>query len=516
MITSNARCLADLPDRFNAADDILRPNLEQGRGTKTAIIDTRGALSYQALSERVDRMAGAIRRWGFEPGDRVLLCLLDTRDFPTVFLGAIKAGVIPVPLNTLLTADDYHWIVANSEARGAFVSGDLADRWQGIANDYPQLTMVSSEGGPWSDLEAAIESARPIPEPAATRAEDIAFWLYTSGSTGKPKGAMHRHAALRLTANLYGRGVVGYRESDTVLSVAKLFFAYGLGNALSFPLAVGATVVLNRDRPLPEIISDLLKTHQVSILCGVPTFFAGWLNSDDCPTQAQLPSLRQAVSAGEALPAHLGETFKTRFGTDILDGLGSTEMTHIFVSQRPGQVRYGCTGRVVDGYEIRVVDENGVDVPEGDIGNLIVRGDSSAAAYWNNPEKTATTFQNGWTLTGDKYTIDGDGWLTYAGRMDDMLKVGGIYVSPIEVEEALSSHDSVLEAAVVGAEDDEGLVKPHAYVVLKAGAEPDEQALKAHVKAQLAPYKYPRWFSFVTELPKTATGKIQRFKLRAS
>jgi benzoate-CoA ligase len=517
-LSETARCIADLPKQFNAAQDLLAHNLSV-RPNKTALIDVRGALSYSGLADRVNRMAAAWGSLGIAPGDRVLLCLLDTRDFPTVFLGAILGGVVPVPLNTLQTADDYAWIIENSGAKVVFVTGELADKWADIAAANPAIRFVASEGGPWGDLEAILASATPAPVPAPTRRDDIAFWLYTSGSTGRPKGAMHHHGALRLTANLYGLGCVGYREDDVVLSVAKLFFAYGLGNALTFPMAAGATVILHRDRATPETISALIREHEVSILGGVPTFFAGWLDHPTCPTKADAPRLRFATSAGEALPAHLGEAFHARFGADILDGLGSTEMLHIFVSQRPGAVRYGCSGQVVDGYQVRVAAEDGSDSAVGEIGNLHVRGDSSARKYWNNPDKTAATFRDGWTVTGDKYVADAEGWLTYAGRADDMLKVGGIYVSPIEVEEALSSHAHVLEAAVVGAPDADNLIKPRAHVVLTAGVERSnatEAALKAHVKALLAPYKYPRWILFEDELPKTATGKIQRFKLRAT
>ncbi|MEY2927415.1 MAG: hypothetical protein RL367_1892 [Pseudomonadota bacterium] len=512
--TRSARALADLPERFNAADDLIVPNLAV-RPDKVAIFDHRGACTYAQLSDRIDRMAGVWASLGVKPGDRVLLCLLDTRDFPTVFLGAIKAGVVPVPLNTLLTADDYDWISQNSGAKALFVSGELAEKWSKANLKIPVFT---SEGtGPGKDLESLIAASAPCGAPADTGRDDTAFWLYTSGSTGRPKAAMHRHAAMRLTANLYGVGTAGYHADDVILSVAKQFFAYGLGNALSFPFAVGASVVLHKDRPTPESISALLVEHKVTILGGVPTFFAGWLADAACPAQDQVPGLRLALSAGEALPAHLGDAFRARFGADILDGLGSTELLHIFISQRPGAVRYGCTGKPVDGYRVRVVDDTGADAADGETGDLLVCGPSAASAYWQNPEKSAATFQGNWTATGDKYVRDADGWLTYAGRGDDMLKVGGIYVSPIEVEQALASHPAVCEAAVVGSADASGLIKPRAYVVLHSDTAPLDTIkaeLQAHVKTRLAPYKYPRWINFVDALPKTATGKIQRFVLR--
>jgi benzoate-CoA ligase len=504
--TNAARTIVDLPERFNAAEDLIAPNLA-ARPDKVAIIDVRGSCTYGELADRIDRMAGAWTDIGIARGDRVLLCLLDTRDFPTVFLGAIKAGVVPVPLNTLLTADDCAWVLENSGAKAVFVTGELADKWAKVEG----IKFISSEGGPWSDLETILTAATPLAHAAHTAPDETAFWLYTSGSTGRPKGAMHRHGSMRLTANLYGIGTAGCREDDVILSVAKQFFAYGLGNALTFPYAAGATVILHRDRATPPVITDLIAKHKVTILGGVPTFYAGWLAGDLPP----LPSLRLGLSAGEALPAHLGVAFQAKFGADILDGLGSTEMLHIFLSQHPDAVRYGYTGKPVEGYQVRIVSDNGEEAAPGEVGDLHVCGPTTAHAYWQNADKSAATFQGAWTVTGDKYIRDADGWFTYAGRGDDMLKVGGIYVSPIEVEEALSSHPDVLEAAVVGAPDADELIKPHAYVVLRDGTKGNEAALKAHVKALLAPYKYPRWITFLPELPKTATGKIQRFLLRS-
>ena len=516
MDTARARTIAQLPEMFNAAEDLLAPNLAR-HPDKVAIIDHRGTCTYAELGDRVARMAGVFAKLGVRRDQRVLLCLTDTRDFPTVFLGAIRAGVIPIPLNTLLTSDDYGWILHNSGATAVFVSGELAEKWEAVAASEPHVHFVSSEGGPWADIEALLAQAEPSAKPAATHRDDVAFWLYTSGSTGRPKGAMHLHASMRVTANLYARETLGLREDDVVLSIAKQFFAYGLGNALTFPYSAGATVVLFNGRATPEPVTELLKRHKVSVLAGVPTFLAGWLAHACCPTGEETPALRLATSAGEALPAHIGQAFSERFGAEVLDGLGSTEMLHIFVSQRPGSVRYGCTGRVVDGYKVRLVRDDGTEAAVGEIGNLHVCGPTTAIGYWRNRSKSVATFCGEWTVTGDKYVMDEGGWLTYAGRADDMLKVGGIYVSPIEVEEALASHPDVLEAAVVGVEDDDGLVKPHGYVVLHDQVVPDaalEQRLKTHVKEHLAPYKYPRWITFVDELPKTATGKIQRFRLR--
>lgn len=518
MEIARARSIADLPEFFNAADDLLAQNLAL-HPDKVAIIDVHGTCSYRQLADRVERMAGVFAAQGVKRDQRALLCLTDTRDFPTVFLGAIRAGVVPVPLNTLLTSDDYAWILHNSGAVAVFVSEELAEKWKDIAAKEPHVRFISSEGQSWQNLEDLLADAAPGSDPAPTHRDDVAFWLYTSGSTGRPKGAMHLQGSMRLAANLYGLGTVGYRKNDVVLSVAKQFFAYGLGNGLIFPYAAGATVVLFNGRATPESISELVRKHSVSVLGAVPTFLAGWLSHPCCPARAEVPALRMATSAGEALPAHLGQAFQERFGADVLDGLGSTEMLHIFVSQQPGAVRYGCSGKVVEGYRVRLVGDDGEEVGPGEVGNLHVSGPTTAIGYWRNREKSVATFRGEWTVTGDKYAIDGSGWLTYAGRSDDMLKVGGIYVSPIEVEEALASHQDVLEAAVIGAEDADGLVKPHGYVVLHNAVDADpelEDRLKAHVKEHLAPYKYPRWITFVAELPKTATGKIQRFRLRES
>ena len=518
MDSSLAQTIEDLPERFNAAVDLLDENIMKGRGGKTAVIDCNGETTYDKLIDRVARMAGVFATLGVRREQRVLLCLTDTIDFPTIFLGAIRAGVVPVPLNTLLTCADYRWILENSDAAAVFFSPEFAPNWLSIAADFPHVGLVSTGSGTVQSLGTLIdESVTANDEPASTHRDDVAFWLYTSGSTGRPKGAMHTHASLRLTANLFGLGVVGVREEDVVLSVAKQFFAYGLGNALSFPFAAGATVVLHEERATPEAITALVCRHKVSVLGGVPTFFANWFAAGAAPSREQAPKLRIATSAGECLSAHLGTAFHERYGGDIVDGLGSTEMLHVYLSQRPGQVRYGLTGKPVPGYKLRIVDEGGGPVEPGEFGELEVCGPTAAVGYWRNRPKSRATFRGEWLRTGDKCSCDVEGWYTYAGRVDDMLKVGGIYVSPIEVEEALGSHAAVLEAAVVGMPDQDGLVKPYAYVVVRPGetAGPTlEAALKAHVKARLAPYKYPRWVAFVDDLPKTATGKVQRFRLR--
>ncbi|HET9046167.1 MAG TPA: benzoate-CoA ligase family protein [Casimicrobiaceae bacterium] len=508
------------PADYNAAHDLIERNLLAGRGAKTAYIDEAGAYSYADLAARVNRFAGALVGAGLRIEDRVLLCLSDTVDFPTAFLGSIKAGVVPIAVNTLLTANDYAYMLANSRARALVVSAQLLQTFAPLLPSLPHLAHVivsRGEAGNHLAFDAFLARGSDAFDAAATCPDDVAFWLYSSGSTGMPKGTMHVHASLMQTAELYGRGVLGIGEDDVVFSAAKLFFAYGLGNALTFPLAVGATTVLMSERPTPAAVARRLVEHRPTIFYGVPTLYAALLASPELPARKDV-ALRVCVSAGEALPENIGKRWTSHYGVEILDGIGSTEMLHIFLSNRPGAVRYGSTGVPVPGYELKIVDDRMQPVSPGEVGDLYISGPTSATGYWNNRDKTRATFQGAWTKSGDKYTVDGGGVFTYAGRSDDMLKVSGIYVSPVEVESALITHAAVLEAAVVGREDNERLVKPAAYVVLKPGHEASPKLadeLRAHVKSLLAPYKYPRWIEFIDELPKTATGKIQRFKLRS-
>ncbi len=512
-----------VPPSYNAAVDFIDRNLEAGRADKIAVIDDRGSYSYGALAERVGRAGNMLRGLGVIAGQRVAMVLLDGIDFPAVFFGAIKIGAVPVPVNTLLTASDYGYVLKDSQAEVLVVSDALAGSVAPILDDAKHLEQIVVSGAGDVDfahhrLDDLAAAAEPNLVPATTVAADVGFWLYSSGSTGAPKGVVHSQRDLVNTAALYGVGVLGICEDDVVFSAAKLFFAYGLGNAMSFPLLVGATAVLMAERPTPESVMRRLRDHQPTIFYGVPTLYGAILADRALGPESGSERLRACVSAGEALPEEIARRWVERFGVDILDGLGSTELLHIFLSNQPGDIRYGSSGKAVPGYRLKLVDENDDDVAPGEIGELLVDGPSGATGYWNNPEKSRHTFLGSWIRTGDKYSVDDDGYYIYCGRADDMLKVGGIWVSPFEVESALLAHHAVLEAAVVGAADADRLIKPKAIVVLHEGETPSDglaEALKAFVKDRLAPYKYPRWIEFVDTLPKTATGKIQRFKLRA-
>ena len=511
--------------QFNFAAHLIAANVQ--RGSKTALIDDNQQLTYAQLADQIQRVAASLQSQGLRREERVLLLMHDCTDWVASFLGCLYAGVVPVALNTLLTPEDYAYMLQHSRAQCALVSAALLPTLQG------GMQIAAQNGGheikgiyvsrAAADLPVSFKAwdklldAAPLEAPCATHCDEAAFWLYSSGSTGRPKGTVHTHANAYYTAELYGKGVLGIHEKDVCFSAAKLFFAYGLGNGLSFPLSVGATVLLMAERPTPDAVFKRwlggVANTKPTIFFGAPTGFAGMLAAPNLPAKTEV-TLRMCSSAGEALPADLGERFKAHFGIDIIDGIGSTEMLHIFLSNLPGKVRYGTTGWPVPGYEVELRGEGGGAVPDGEPGDLYIQGPSAALMYWNNREKTRDTFQGAWTKSGDKYVKNADGSFTYSGRSDDMLKVSGIYVSPFEVEATLVQHSAVLEAAVIGKEDAEGLTKTKAFVVLKAGHSATEEELKAFVKGLLAPYKYPRYIEFVSELPKTATGKIQRFKLR--
>jgi 4-hydroxybenzoate-CoA ligase len=508
------------PTDYNAAVDFVDRNVAEGRGEKPAFIDPERTLTYGALQAATNRMANLCAAHGIGREDRIAMIVLDTVDFPTIFLGAIRAGIVPVAVNTLLGTDQYRHILADSRARALFVSAPLFKTVSPALDGLEVLRTVFVVGGEASghvDFGEALAQHSDEFTPVRTCADEVAFWLYSSGSTGMPKGVPHVHTSMMETARLYGQDVLGIGEDDTVFSAAKLFFAYGLGNALSFPMSVGATTILLPGRPTPPAVFDVLKTHQPTIFYGVPTLYAAMLAHPGCGPRIGSARLRQCVSAGEALPEEVGKSWARTFNVDILDGVGSTELLHIFLSNAPGDVVYGTSGRAVPGYDLRLVDEHGAEVEDDTIGELLVRGASAANGYWNQREKSRATFEGEWTRTGDKYTRDADCRYHYCGRTDDMFKVGGLWLSPFEVESALVSHDCVLEAAVVRFEDEDGLTKAKAFVILNQGhtAEGKFEILKDHVKDKIGKWKYPRQIEFVDSLPKTATGKIQRFRLRS-
>ena len=520
-----------VPETFNAAAHFVDRNVADGRGGHVAIECGDARITYGEVLQHVNRCGNALRRIDVRPEDRVLLLLLDGPEFVYSFFGAIKIGAVPVPLNTLWKPADYQYVIRDSRAAVLIVSAELLANVECLpVEDRRSLRhiIVLGEGAVHHHLPYSVfESQGSVELDAEPTSRDApAFWLYSSGSTGAPKGCVHLHHDMVVCAELFGKGVLGIGPADRCFSVAKLFFAYGLGNALYFPFFVGATTILWPGAPTPQNVYAVIEKHKPTLFYSVPTGYGMLLAHQRPPTQASaasadfdLSSIRLAVSAGEALPAALYDRFKQRFGVDIIDGIGSTETLHMFISNRPDAIRPGSSGLLVRGYEARLLDEEGDAVLPGEIGNLWVRGDSICAGYWNQHEKTKNTIEGHWIRTGDKYTQDPAGFYWYAGRTDDMLKVGGLWVSPVEVENALVAHAAVLESGVVGREDHDGLIKPMAFVVLRDGATGSAELakeLQQFVRERLAEYKRPRWVEFVAELPKTATGKIQRFKLRQS
>ncbi|MBT4905438.1 MAG: benzoate-CoA ligase family protein [Rhodospirillaceae bacterium] len=501
-------------DRFNVAVPFIDRHLDEGRGDKIAIRDDDGDTSYAQLAESVNRAGNALAALGLTQGDRVILAIKDSPAFFFVFWGAIKAGFVPVPVNTLLRAGDHQFIIEDSGAVCVIWSPEFAETMEPAIAGAGPTHNFPTEGD--DSLAARMAAASPELEATPATADDDCFWLYTSGSTGTPKGAVHAHRDMVVTSQYYGVETLGVTPDDIHFSAAKLFFAYGLGNAMTMPLWTGGQAVLFAGRPTPDIMADHIERYRPSLYYAVPTLFAAQLHALE-GGDADLSSLRACVSAGEPLPATLFERWRARTGLTILDGIGTTEILHIFIGNRPDDAKPGASGKLVPGYEARIVDDNDQPVATGEIGNLLIKGDSVTSRYWNQPERTAAAITDGWIRTGDSYAIDAEGYFTCQGRSDDMLKVGGIWVSPVEIEARLVAHDAVLEAAVIGRPDDEELIKPEAFVILKDSGDASDtlaEDLKTFCQAELARYKYPRWVHFVDELPKTATGKIQRFKLR--
>jgi 4-hydroxybenzoate-CoA ligase len=514
---------------YNAAGDMVDANVARGLGDKIAFADPERSITYRGLQARTCRFARALGTLGVRPEERIILLLPDTVDYPVAFWGAIRAGIVVVPVNPLLTLEQHAYIMADIRASLLVAAAPLAKAILPALDQVRSLRTIVLVGAEAGDaalfkgrrvhhFEDVLKHESADPFTADTLSDDVAFWLYTSGSTGDPKGVKHVHTSPMVTAKLMGQGIIGIREDDVVFSAPKLFFAYGLGNAMSFPMSVGATAVLWPQRPIPDAIFDIMRRHRPTIFYGVPSLYAMLLAHRDIGSGAGSDRLRLCVSAGETLPAHLGERWRAIVGVDVLDGIGSTEMLQTFISNRPGDVRYGSSGKPVPGYEAKIVDETGRELEAGSIGELVVRGPSAGDGYWNQRAKSRRTFVGEWTYTGDKFVRDENGYFYCCGRTDDMFKVNGMWVSPFDVEAALVAHEAVLEAAVIGKEDADGLIKPKAFIVLKDGYSPDEkllERLKLHVKERAGLWKYPRWIDIRTDLPKTATGKIQRFKLRA-
>ena len=517
-----AKRLITLPQTFNVAAHFVDRNVSLGRGSKTAIECGDQRVSYQQLLERTNRAGNGLRQLGVRPGERIFLLLLDAPEFLYCFFGAIKIGAVPVPANPLLKPADYEYLLNDTGARVAVVNETLLPQLQLIPKEklrhLSQLVVVGESSSKLPCLQDLMQEASPELEAEPTGKDDVAFWLYSSGSTGSPKGCIHLHRDMVVCSELYAKGILGMNEQDRCYSVAKLFFAYGLGNAGYFPLHCGATTILSPARPTPDAIYADIERYRPTLLFSVPTNYAALLaHRREHGADFDLSSVRHAVSAGEPLPAPLFERFKQRFGVEILDALGSTEMLQMVISNRPGEVRPGSSGKIIPGYEAKIVDDNGQAVTPQEIGTLLVRGESTFVGYWNQPEKTKQTLADGWVRTGDKYYQDADGYFWYAGRADDLFKVNGRWLSPAEVESALIAHPAVQEAAVIARDDESQLPKPAAYVVVNPDFSPSDQLardLQEWVAKRIGGYKRPRWIEFLSELPKTATGKLQRFKLR--
>ena len=511
----------ELPERMNATTVFVDENIAAGRGDKTAIICGDETVTYQQLQDNVNRMGNALLGLGVRMEQRVAILMPDNPECVYAFFGTIKIGAIAIPLNTILMSKDYEYLLNDSRAHVLVVHSSLLGHIMEIRGKLQYLEHIVVAGDDHDapvDMASLLAVASPRLDAADTSKDDTAFWLYSSGTTGFPKGAIHLHHDMIVEADLYARDTIGLVESDVSFSLAKLFFAYGLGNGLYFPLRVGGTTVLLPGRPMPDTVFEIIDKYQPTVFYSVPTSYAALLHTAEKTGRTSLGRVRMCVSAGEPLPKHLYDKWLERFGVEILDGIGSTEILHIFISNRPGQARPGSTGQVVPGYEAKIMDDEGNELGPREVGTLFIKGDSIAMAYWNKHDQSKDTFRGEWINTHDKFLVDEDGYYWYAGRTDDMIKVSGQAVWPTDVEGILQGHPAVLESGVVGTADPDGLIKPVAYVVLKDGrlSSPElAQELKKFVKTHATPHKYPRAVVFVDGLPKTATGKIKRFELRA-
>jgi benzoate-CoA ligase family protein len=509
------------PDTFNVASYFVDRHVFQGKGDNTAIECGDQEISYRELFENVNRVGNVLRELGVRIEERVAILLPDSPEFLCAFFGAIKIGAVAVPLNTYVQTSDYEFFLNDSRARVLLVHATLLPLVDGIPKEkiafLEEIIVVGGDGREHGSFDDLIKAASSQLRAAQTSKDDAAFWLYSSGSTGTAKACIHLHHDMVVCSELYAKGVLGINERDRCYSVARLFFAYGLGNAGYYPLSCGATTILSPERPTPAGIYANIERYRPTLFFSVPSNYAALLSQRREGRDFDLSSVRHGVSAGESLPAALFERFKERFGVEILDALGSTEALHMVIANRPGDVRAGSSGKIIPGYEARLVDDAGKDVAQGEIGNLLIKGDSTCSGYWNRHEKTKETFQGHWFRTGDKYYQDEDGYFWYAGRADDLFKVNGRWLSPAEVESALVAHPAVQEAAVIAREDQNKLTKPAAYVVIKPDRLPNEELareLQDWVTERLGANKRPRWMRFMPELPKTSTGKLQRFKLR--
>jgi benzoate-CoA ligase family protein len=517
-----AQPLTSLPDAFNVATYFVDRNVLEGRGEKTAIECGDERVTYRQLLERTNRVGNALRKLGVRLEERVVLLLLDTPEFLYSFFGTIKIGAVAVPANTLLKPYEYEYLLNDARARVVLVSEALLPQLQSIEPKrlkyLREVVVVGGNDRQHPCLSELMGAASPELEAEVTHKDDAAFWLYSSGSTGSPKGCVHLHHDMVVCTELYARNILQMNERDLCYSVARLFFAYGLGNAGYFPLGCGATTILSPARPSAATIYADIERYRPTMFFSVPSNYAALLAYQRAgETDFDLSSVRHAISAGESLPAPLFERFKKRFGVEILDSLGSTETLQMVIANRPGEAKPGSSGKIIPGYEARIVDDDGRAVAPGEIGNLWIKGDSTCAGYWNQHDKTKETFEGHWFRTGDKYHQDEEGYFWYAGRANDLFKVNGRWLSPTEVESALIAHPAIREAAVVARDDESGLTKAAAYVVVNGDVAPSDQLirdLQDWVAERIGSYKRPRWIEFLPELPKTATGKLQRFKLR--